>query len=828
MATVKISDAEITEGSGDLTFTLTLSEPAGINGARVTYLTEDQTATGSLFGFNNSDYLEAQSGVAYFTPGQISQTIIIDVVDDNLDEFEETLKVVLDASLDVLIEDSEGIGIIRPDDDAAPTISIKDASGYVSVPIEGFPDLYKVSFQVKLSHESGKTIQVEYSTSDTDEANSATASVDYGQMFQETLEFAPGEVEKTVEIELYSGGPVDDKTFEIFARDTAYRNWSKGADVDNGLPYGDLGYTVDRVFQGSDGFYAIGLTSNEKFLVKLNRTEQTHATISDSEAELTIVDVQKEPILVIRGTDPYCPWDWFVADLNPKGVGWNQYDDNKEAVKAWLSEALQSSEGLSFPSITGHSLGGALAQLFTADISSSLQDPLIAPPVLLNRVITFNSPGLKRKMWFSPLFGENLPLSYIGSGVVTQGVRHYITSGDLVSLAGDEYLPGEYILSTYDSSPLDIATFKKHSIPILATELAGDGKNKPNFIETHRASTNELGSASFTYNKHIQDENYVQFIEAFKIVLGITIYAIPIPNPFASALLKPALRAFTYDFLTNGINRGNIEGLREFIGEVGYPLIQAIVSYGTELIESGKYIFNDAVDSIETITDSVSTKLFSNVKSLVLTGSADINGIGNEIDNRLVGNSGNNLLEGKEGNDLLLGELGNDFLIGGFGNDVLIGGSGRDTQTGSAGFDRFVFSGMTQATAFSTSTLVHPDHITDFNPTQGDRIQLDLDGNLATINLPRGLFNSGKKSGRTLVKAIKDTYADKDQKRKGRQQLKANESVFFYYRGKTYLSVNDRRSAFSSNHDLVIDVTGIEMKPKNFKAGSLNARNYFA
>ena len=67
-------------------------------------------------------------------------------------------------------------------------------------------------------------------------------------------------------------------------------------------------------------------------------------------------------------------------------------------------------------------------------------------------------------------------------------------------------------------------------------------------------------------------------------------------------------------------------------------------------------------EGIDTVYASVSYALADNVENLVLTGSANINA---------VGNAGNNRIEGNAGNNILFGGLGNDTYV--FGR-----GSGRD------------------------------------------------------------------------------------------------------------------------------------------------------
>ncbi|MGE0118721.1 MAG: tandem-95 repeat protein [Dongiaceae bacterium] len=107
------------------------------------------------------------------------------------------------------------------------------------------------------------------------------------------------------------------------------------------------------------------------------------------------------------------------------------------------------------------------------------------------------------------------------------------------------------------------------------------------------------------------------------------------------------------------------------------------------------YIVNSASDVIvenvneglDTVQGSVSYTLANNVENLILTGSSNISGTGNALDNVIVGNSGNNTLTGGSGNDTLDGGAGTDNLSGGDGDDSLIGGSSNDTLNGGNGND---------------------------------------------------------------------------------------------------------------------------------------------
>ena len=98
-------------------------------------------------------------------------------------------------------------------------------------------------------------------------------------------------------------------------------------------------------------------------------------------------------------------------------------------------------------------------------------------------------------------------------------------------------------------------------------------------------------------------------------------------------------------------------------------------------------------DDIDTMLATVSFTLTDFIENLVLDGSANIDGTGNELDNEIVGNSGNNTLSGRGGNDTLEGGEGNDTLEGGEENDTLEGGEGDDTVDGGEGIDVFILSG---------------------------------------------------------------------------------------------------------------------------------------
>lgn len=131
-------------------------------------------------------------------------------------------------------------------------------------------------------------------------------------------------------------------------------------------------------------------------------------------------------------------------------------------------------------------------------------------------------------------------------------------------------------------------------------------------------------------------------------------------------------------------------------GGQGYNQLSGGLGNDTYVLGEGySAIFEVAGGGIDTVRSSVSHGLGAAIENLVLTGSANIEGFGNELNNELTGNAGNNKLEGRDGNDRLDGGAGNDQLSGGKGDDVYFfsRGWGQDVVTDYGdGFDSIQFA----------------------------------------------------------------------------------------------------------------------------------------
>ncbi len=79
-----------------------------------------------------------------------------------------------------------------------------------------------------------------------------------------------------------------------------------------------------------------------------------------------------------------------------------------------------------------------------------------------------------------------------------------------------------------------------------------------------------------------------------------------------------------------------------------------------------------AATGLDTVNSSASYSLGENLEQLVLSGTGNISGTGNSLNNLLIGNASSNKLAGQAGSDTLNGGSGADTLVGGSGNDFYI------------------------------------------------------------------------------------------------------------------------------------------------------------
>ena len=152
----------------------------------------------------------------------------------------------------------------------------------------------------------------------------------------------------------------------------------------------------------------------------------------------------------------------------------------------------------------------------------------------------------------------------------------------------------------------------------------------------------------------------------------------------------------------------------------------------TYVVDNAGDLVTEALnEGTDLVQSSITYTLTANVENLTLTGTADIDGTGNTLNNIIIGNNGVNVLDGGTGADTMFGGMGNDSLTGGLGNDSLNGGTGDDTYYYTLGDGNDTILDTAGADTLALSGVILPDLNTSVS---GDDLVLELhDGNTITI-----------------------------------------------------------------------------------------------
>ncbi|MEM9213209.1 MAG: Calx-beta domain-containing protein [Cyanobacteria bacterium P01_F01_bin.150] len=166
--------------STDAVFTVSLSDSVD-DVVTVDYRTAGITAVAGV------DY-EDTSGTLTFNPGETEQQLRVEVLGDEVIEADESFQITLSNASDGTIVTPTTIGTIRDND--TPNLAITDV-----IVVEGDNGLTAAELTVRLSEAGGSDITVDYRTED----GTAELDLDY-RGTQGSLTFAPGELEKTIQV----------------------------------------------------------------------------------------------------------------------------------------------------------------------------------------------------------------------------------------------------------------------------------------------------------------------------------------------------------------------------------------------------------------------------------------------------------------------------------------------------------------------------------------------------------------------------------------------------------------------------------------------------
>lgn len=215
-----LSGSSVQEGNSgtiNAVFTATLAQAS------------DQTITVDYATANGSAKVgqdfQAKTGQIVFAPGETSKTVAVAVIGDTTDENDETFDLVLSNPAKVFLPANRASSTIL-DDDAPPSLSIANVRTD-----EGS----NLTFTATLSALSGKTVSVQYETTD----GTAMAPEDYATT-SGTISLAPDELTKQITVPIQDDGIVEsDETLTLNLsvpnNVTLNRNSAQGTIIDDDL-----------------------------------------------------------------------------------------------------------------------------------------------------------------------------------------------------------------------------------------------------------------------------------------------------------------------------------------------------------------------------------------------------------------------------------------------------------------------------------------------------------------------------------------------------------------------------------------------------------------
>ncbi|UWQ30621.1 Calx-beta domain-containing protein [Leisingera sp. M523] len=706
---------ENNSGTRSVLFEVQLSDPAATQ-LMFDYATRDGSATAG------EDYTAA-SGKLRFAPGQTKTVVEVELTGDKTVEPSEFfhLSVSPGNGLGTSANGLTGTATILDNDGSGgqPVISLAAADAVESIGA-GFGGI--VEFTVTLSKAAADTVTVNYRS----RAGSADEAIDYPG-FNGTLDFAPGETSKTVEVRVrHDSISETDESFGIELFDPGggvFTGSSKVLRADAFI-LDDDGVNLDRALMVSSPVIAEGNGGARTALFEVqisepsvNRLVYEYKTRDGSAAagddyvaqggKLRFAPGQTKAVVEVEltGDRTVEPSEFFSLVVEPasslgstvKGLVGTAVilDDDGGGKRPVLSvsatDAVESiGAGFGGTVVFTLTLSKPSSQAVTVDYNSAagsategVDYPAFADTLIFAPGETSKTVGVRvrhdSEIESDESFG--IELSGLEGAVFAGGSR--VLHSDAFILDDDGVNLGRSIqvTATEAEEPSQGGRFAVFEVtlsdPFSSTEkiryTTKDNKAKAgqDYVETKGALTFAPGQTKAAVNVELLPDYRAEGTEAFSLVLKQGSF--PAGLNVASSITAAKARILDDDI------RGT--GRKDDIDGTGGP--EGIYGRG---------------------------------------GSDKLNGRGGA--DWLDGGTGNDTLTGGSGGDTLLGKSGNDRLHGGKGGDSLTGGKGADDLTGGKGADVFVFYSGDSGTGPNKR-----DTVTDFSRKQGDKADLsEIDG----------------------------------------------------------------------------------------------------
>ena len=253
---------EVDSATAALQFTVRLSEPATVP-VTVKVAALDGTA------FMNSDFEALPNTTLTFAIGEMNKIVSVSVLGETIFEADETFSLVLSQATGAVIRDGTAVGTIL-NDDAPPVMSI--AANSMTEGNEGTSGLI---FSVNLSVPSGLPASVKFASAN----GTAFDRSDYTALIPGILSFAPGEVTKTISVDVLGDTSIEDhESFSMVLSEAS------GATIGSGTAVGTIlnDDTAIRIGNAPDILEGAAGTTPTVFTVSLEKASALPVTVDYS------------------------------------------------------------------------------------------------------------------------------------------------------------------------------------------------------------------------------------------------------------------------------------------------------------------------------------------------------------------------------------------------------------------------------------------------------------------------------------------------------------------------------------------------------------------
>ncbi|MBI1312843.1 hypothetical protein GC176_16260 [bacterium] len=706
---ISIADIQKLEGPGGSTLFVfsvileqTTAEPISVD-----FTTFQGTAR------SGSDF-QPVSGTLFFSPGDLTRTITVEVFGDTTPEDNETFQVILSNPINGVLVNSSG-GIVST---LSATGTILNDDAFVRVDdvniAEGDSGQTNAIFTVSLSAPLQETATITYSTAD----GTANVGNDY-VLTTGTLVFAPGETSMTVSVPI--NGDLIVEPFETFFLNltSAVGDSGDNLTVLDGQGLGTI-ENDDIVISVTPGVASLvegtGGTVNYPFTVSLSQPNAYAVTVNVRTVDGTATSgldytalnnvtvmipagqtsVTQNVVVISDGTFEGGPgvFESFDVELVPGtvtrngavntnavlgGAATGQIEDDEPRPIQYviqLNAAMDTilvtvDDGVNPPTMTSTMdlvspltvNGGALNDLFIVDFVNG--NPIPTGGLFIDGMGQTSSDGLQIQDSSSTFMATNIIYTATDAHSGTVNI-----DGSIINYMGLEPVTDDLaaVNRTFDSTSIS----SDHDVDVTnaggRTVISDNGTSAFENIAFQNPTTSltvNTGDGNNTITLNAID---AAFAASFTLNAGggdDTIDA-TVFN-FAAALNGEAGN----DTVTGSAFNDTISG------GLGADLLSG--GDGADLIRG-----NDGVNA----DDNASDTLFGNsgIDSLDGEGGDDVidGGLSGDL---ISGGAGNDQINGGSGNDTVSGGDGNDNILGGSGNDSLLGDAGNDTLDGEAGQD---------------------------------------------------------------------------------------------------------------------------------------------